>query len=183
VRNLTVALPLVRGHRFGSGVVLTLVEELKLLDRDRGIGFVSKLRDGLADVAVAMNDLTDAEPHVKQLSAMNPGGRLHGFGGGGSHGQTLDQLPEEQRDAVLHLGLGGDRVRSKGDLRPGARDELVIVLGQKLVKHGASFPHPGPRCLYGRPHTSMGIPALRRPLFQARSPATRNAFSFRVVFA
>ena len=71
-----VAPALVLGDGVGDGVVEAAVERVELAGGDRRVRLVGQLRDDLADVAVAVDDLAHGEAHREQLAAVQGGALL-----------------------------------------------------------------------------------------------------------
>ena len=105
-----------------------------------------ELGDRLADVAVVVHDLLDAEPELQQVPAMRGGALADGGlrvvtrpGGAIRSVRTLRlergrKLRQEVRHPVLQLGRIDGRRRSAGDLGARARDELCSVVPEKLIE-------------------------------------------------
>jgi hypothetical protein len=117
------------------------VQGAKVLVGDLRSQLDGELGDGLADVTVVLNDLTDGEARVQELAAVN--------GGAGTelvraririHPQARRELIEEERHAVRHLDVGRMRCRPAGELVASSRDDHLTVGRDELVQHGATIP-------------------------------------------
>ena len=68
VRNSEIALIAEFGDCIGNGIVQTTVEGSKLVDQKRRIALVGEICNGLAQVAIVVNDLVNLEPELQQLA-------------------------------------------------------------------------------------------------------------------
>src|SRR6185369_7770730 len=111
-----------------------------------------KLGDRLAQVAVVVDHLVDAEASFEQLGSVAGRGLVHvlrQLGGRRSKrawraglnplgAQRVDELAEEERDAMFHLRRGGVRRVPERDLFAAAGDELGAVTFEEVMQHGES---------------------------------------------
>lgn len=134
-----VASALVLGDGVGDGVVEAAIQGVKLVCGDGRVGLVGELGDDLTDIAVAVDHLAHAEAHRQHLAAVQRGALFDDPGVGGGDAQPVDELAQEERHAILQLGLGRHRRRPRGDLGARAIDDRLGVRREELVKHRATY--------------------------------------------
>jgi hypothetical protein len=61
----SIALNAESSHGVGNGVVQTAIEGSEFADAERRIPLLGKIRDGLAQVAVVVNDLVQRVPELQ----------------------------------------------------------------------------------------------------------------------
>ena len=132
------------GHRRGDGVVQATVERPELVDADGRTALERQVGDGLAEIAIVVDDFLDRETVLQQLFAVQ-GRRFADFrqcrlaatrtpgdpAAAGRVGDTfdrqrLDELVQEDGDAVLQLF-----VAHSGDAR---RATFVLHLAISSVR-------------------------------------------------
>jgi hypothetical protein len=126
-------------HRPRDGVVEAEVQRLEVLGGDGDLLLDGRLGDGLADVAVVVDDLRDREPSREQLPAVQLGAGADGPRrerlGRGLQAQRLRELGQEQGEPMLQLFRRDGGPLPRRDLRSGARKDLALVAGDEVVKH------------------------------------------------
>ena len=136
-------------------VVQASVQRAEVIDADRRAELQRQIGDGLTDVAVVVDDLRHGEALKQQVVPMQHARCRRSPGSNMAGAQRVDQLIQEQRDAVIDLSLGRRGNRPGRHLRSAAADDLFPVLGDEFVKHGFALRHP--RC---RDHVlRLGQPA------------------------
>ncbi|RPJ83278.1 MAG: hypothetical protein EHM13_07860, partial [Acidobacteria bacterium] len=139
-RQLALAAEL--GHRSSDRIVEAEVQRLEVLGADGNLLIDRRLGDGLADVAVVMDDLRYGKPLRKQLAAVLACTGADGSGRkrfrGGLEAQSFCELGQEQGQPVLQLLRGDGGPLPRRDLRAGARQNLILVGEDELVEHCCS---------------------------------------------
>jgi hypothetical protein len=144
-----IPLPAEFGNRFRDGVVETSVESLEFRDGDRSLLLDGELSRRLAEVSIVADNLVDRKATLKQFASMPCGAggqpechvmrssvrRLADRAGSLLPAQHLDQLRQEQRDAVVHLACGRAMRGPLGNLRAAAFDELRTIVFEEVVQH------------------------------------------------
>jgi hypothetical protein len=139
------------GHGIGNGVVETAIQCPELVDGERCVALDREVGDRLAQVAVVVHHLVHAVAQGQQLPAVRCGtdGHLAAGGRACARGardllavgriafvlglQRLDELIQEQRNAIGELRARGRTGRPLRDLGRAARDQLISVAGQKTL--------------------------------------------------
>lgn len=140
-------------HGVRDGVVEAPVQRAELIDRKGGVALERQVRDGLAKVAIVVNDLVHRIPQRQQTCAVC--GRAHAdlgedrrvaaCGSGDADAlpvipgllrlQRSDELVQDHRDAVRELGFASGSPGSCRNFRRASRDQLGTVVGQENVHH------------------------------------------------
>jgi hypothetical protein len=126
-------------HRPSDGIVEAEVQRLEVLGADGDLLLDRRLGDGLADVAVVVDDLRDREPSREQLAAVQLGARADGPRrerlGRGLQAKRLRELGQEQGEPMLQLVRRDGGPLPRRDLRAGARQDFALVAGDEVVEH------------------------------------------------
>jgi len=134
-----------------DGIVEAAVQRAKVLRTDGYFQFNGQISDGLTDVAIVVHHLSNSEPLEQQIVAVPDGAPGDGMTFRGASPQLLDQLVQEQGDALIDLRFGGRRTRSARDFRSTALNDLVAIFGneyfQRDISHFSIVNRGGPiRC-------------------------------------
>jgi hypothetical protein len=93
-----------------DGIVEAEIERPKLLCGHRYVELNGKLRDGLTDISVIMNDLSNRKPHMKQVLAVATGAsadlRVVDYVARFCDAQRVAELIQEDWDPILKLYIG-----------------------------------------------------------------------------
>jgi len=186
--QLRVALKAELRHRVGDGIVQAPVQGPELHHGKGRIPLERQVGDGLAQVAVVVDDLVDGVTQQQQLLAMRGGANA-------DLGQRPRVAARRARDGRARRGIvivlcregAGELVQEQGHpmgqllvgrLAPGAlghlslapRDQFVAVVGQEMVH--------GNLCVRHGMDGQGGSPCLGRPRGQHPSAASRIAPAF-----
>src|SRR6185369_11014129 len=139
----------------GDGVVEASVQRAELFDGKRRVALERQVGHCLTEVAIVMDDLVDGVSEFQQFLAMRGGGHAHlrehrshtaGCPGDPLAGrslaglvcfQRLGELVQEHRNAIAELARRGRPPRTARHLLLAATDQLVAIVGEKGMHHGA----------------------------------------------
>ena len=136
--------PPVFGHGFGDGRIQTPVQNVEFFGRDGHLPLDRQIRDGLAHVAVVMDDLRQCEPQRQQVAPVPGRGRgdsrFRIRRRGRFQPERLRQLGEKERKAARVLDRRRRGPRPGVHPLEGPRDDLIAMGGDELVQHDVSVP-------------------------------------------
>jgi hypothetical protein len=119
--------------------VETSVEGVEFLDRDGRTLLEGERGNRLADIAIIMDDLGNRKAGAEQVASVTSGGRTDGVGRKGRRrrlqAERLDELGQEQRDAVLDLAGSDRRPWPAADPIARPSNDDVSVQIDELVQH------------------------------------------------
>ena len=122
------------GDRPGNRIVEAPVQHAEIRDANRGVRLGRQLGDRLADITVVVHDLRHGEPLIEKLTPVSDRALPDLGVRDQAEAQWLDQLIEEERHPMVLAFIANWNPRS--DLRLAARNDLLTVGGNEMVKHG-----------------------------------------------
>ena len=148
IGGFQLALPSVLGDRLGRHVVEAAVQRMELIGRDFRFQLFRELGDRLTEVAIVVDDLADGEALLEEILGVVDCVRAHLRQRPLQlplHLQCLNELIEEQRDAVLQLVVRRQRRQSRRKKKSPGRRPTEIKFAD-AQRYEAIYPEGIRRC-------------------------------------
>src|SRR4030095_4249099 len=122
-------------HGTRDSVVQASVQGPEILHADRRLQLQRQVGDGLTHIPVVVHDLGDGESLQLEIMAVARSGSADLSTRRQVVPQRIDELIEKSGNPELEFRWRRRRNRPHLNLRPTAADELLAVLGDKVMKH------------------------------------------------